>query len=134
MEATIEFLRSLYPGPQWATALAVASVLMLVASAVLAPRFVARLPADILRGGQLPAKPLPVVLARNLVAGILLIAGVAMLVLPGQGLLTLLAAVAVSTFPGRLAILRWCASRRGVLSLLNRFRRRANVPDLEPPV
>jgi len=48
-----------------------------------------------------PALALAILLLRNAVGVVLVLAGVAMLVLPGQGLLTILIGVCVMDFPGK---------------------------------
>jgi hypothetical protein len=48
-----------------------------------------------------------------------------MLVLPGQGLLTLLIAVALLDFPGKFRLQRWVATRRGVIDSINWIRKKA---------
>lgn len=62
---------------------------------------------------------------RNTLALMLIVAGVLMLVLPGQGLLTLLIGIMVSTFPGKYRLERWLVRQKGVFYALNWIRRRA---------
>jgi len=70
---------------------------------------------------------------RNAVGGVLLLAGVAMLVLPGQGLLTLFAGLLLTDLPGKrraeLALLR----RRPIRAGVDALRRRASAPRLRLP-
>ena len=63
-------------------------------------------------------------LARNLFALILLLAGIIMLVLPGQGLLTILIALALSTFPGKYRLERAIIRRPSVYRAVNWIRAR----------
>jgi Putative transmembrane protein (PGPGW) len=67
---------------------------------------------------------------KNFVGWILLLGGIAMLVLPGQGLLTILIGVSLMDFPGKRAIERKLVSRPLVLQAINRVRQRFDRPPL----
>jgi len=91
----------------WASA---ASVAMLVGSLVLLAAFVARMPSDYFASpeprpspwsNRHPALHALMRVIRNAAGLVLLVSGVAMLVLPGQGLLTILMAVILLEFPGK---------------------------------
>ena len=69
-------------------------------------------------------------IVRNAVGFVLLLVGIALLVLPGQGLLTLLAAVSLLDFPGKRRLERRLMARPKVLDAINRFRRRVGRPPL----
>jgi hypothetical protein len=73
--------------------------------------------------------------AKNLFGGLLLLLGLAMLVLPGQGLLTLLAALLLLDFPGKRRAELWLVQRPQVLRILNALRARGGRPPLRftPP-
>jgi len=51
-----------------------------------------------------------------------------MLVLPGQGVMTVLIGVALLDFPGKHRLQRWIVGRRGVLDALNWIRRKRGRP------
>jgi len=53
-----------------------------------------------------------------------------MLVLPGQGLLTILAGLVLLHFPRKHELLRWIVSRPAVLASANWVRHRAGRPPL----
>jgi hypothetical protein len=100
---------------------------------------VRRLPVDYLERSA--AAPPPRGLARwgqvlrNVVGIFLLLVGVLMLVLPGQGLLTILAALSLLDFPGKRKLEHRLLSLPRVLAAANHLRRRAgrlplHVPDL----
>ena len=133
-----EALVSRYETLLWA--LVTASVLMLIVSLIAVPWVVLRLPADYYsrhlprpRLSTLPAAlRLPLLLLKNAVGGVLLLAGIAMLFLPGQGVLTLLLALALLDFPGKLRAERWLVSRPAVFAALNWLRRRGGRPPLTP--
>lgn len=106
------------------------SVLAVVASIVLVPRFLARLPRDYLHGA--PAQPASVLarVLRNVVGVVLVLLGVAMLLLPGQGLLTLLVGLMLTDFPGKHGLVVRLLTRPKVLSIVNRLRARHQAPPL----
>jgi hypothetical protein len=64
-------------------------------------------------------------LGKNLLGCTLIAAGLAMLVLPGQGVLTILVGVMLLDFPGKLRLGRWMVARRPVHQSINWLRRRA---------
>jgi putative transmembrane protein PGPGW len=119
--------------------LVVASAIMFVASVVAVPWLLVRIPHDYFGPGRdhhLPfADRHPVVRGvllgiRNLIGVVLLIAGILMLVLPGQGILTILAALVLLHFPRKHELMRWIVSRRAVLASANWVRHRAGRPPL----
>lgn len=61
---------------------------------------------------------------RNLVGGGLVLAGAAMLVLPGQGILTILIGVCVMDFPGKHVLIEQAVRFRRVRKSLNWMRRK----------
>ena len=71
-----------------------------------------------------------VVMLKNLLGVVLLLAGVAMLVLPGQGLLTMLIGLMVMNFPGKYRLERYLVSRGPVLRSISWIRRRWGVAPL----
>jgi hypothetical protein len=117
--------------------LGVSSVVLFAASLVVVPWLVARLPADYFahrhREHPPPAHPawrLSVLVVKNLVGATLVLAGIAMLVLPGQGLLSILAGVMLMDFPGKYQLERRIVGNHTVLSALNWIRARAHKPPL----
>jgi hypothetical protein len=81
-----------------------------------------------------PPLRLLVLVAKNLLGFVLTIAGIAMLVLPGQGLLTIVVGFVLIDFPGKFRLERWMATRRPVWRSLNWLRKRAHRPELQRPV
>ena len=61
---------------------------------------------------------------KNLLGAVLLIAGIAMLVLPGQGLLTIFVSLTLLNFPGKYRLERWVISKRAVFRSINWIRKR----------
>jgi len=121
----------------WFVWLAVVSAVTLAASALLIPWFVAKLPADYFARDEHPAAwanahPLLRILlliGKNLLGVILIVLGILMLVLPGQGILTIVAGIALVDFPGRHRLVQSIVSRDPVMNALNWVRRRAKQPE-----
>src|SRR5947208_16593599 len=67
---------------------------------------------------------------KNVVGFIFLLAGIAMLVLPGQGILTMLLGLSLFDFPGKRSLERLMVSRPPVLQRINRLRE----PFTRPPI
>lgn len=123
-------------------ALALLGVVSLLATVFALPWLLVRIPEDYFRHGDRrelradwrhPLVRRVLALARNLLGGLLVIAGVAMLVLPGQGLLTILIGLVLTDFPGKYALEKRLVRRPGVLRAINWLRRRAGHPPLLPP-
>ena len=70
---------------------------------------------------------------KNLLGVIFFIAGVAMLVLPGQGILTMLIGMGLTDFPGKYRIERKIVSNKKIFKALNWVRKRAGVLPLQYP-
>jgi UPF0716 family protein affecting phage T7 exclusion len=68
---------------------------------------------------------------RNVFGSLLLVVGVLMLVLPGQGLLTILIGLTLLDFPGKRRFVRRLLMRPQVLRVINAIRRRFGVAPLQ---
>jgi hypothetical protein len=120
--------------------LGIFSLVSFVGSLIAIPIVVARLPVDHFVAPHEAADWVASSIARRLwlvlknLLGILLIAGgIMMLVLPGQGVLTILLGVAVMDLPGKWKAMRALARRPEVMKALNWMRQRADKPPLIPP-
>lgn len=71
-----------------------------------------------------------VTLLKNLVGGVLIVAGALMTVLPGQGLLTILAGLVISDFPGKKRLARRIIRIPAVFLAANKIRTNFNRPPL----
>jgi len=80
-----------------------------------------------------PALRVLVTIAKNLLGFVLLVAGIIMLVAPGQGLLTIAVSLVLLDFPGKYRLERWVATRPQVWRTIQWMRRRAKRPELERP-
>jgi hypothetical protein len=56
-----------------------------------------------------------------------------MLIVPGQGMLTIAVGLVLTNFPGKFRLERWIATRRSVWRSINWLRRRAGREPLERP-
>lgn len=118
----------------WALGLAVVSLVVVV---VLLPVFVLQLPTDyfVATRKELRAERTPLGwvwrVLRNVLGLFFVLAGGAMLVLPGQGLLTILIGLLLLEFPGKRALERRLVARPGVKAFLDRIRARRGKPPLE---
>jgi hypothetical protein len=118
------------------------SLLLFVASLLAVPWVLRRLPPDALERDVTPTlgsrqsnawRPL-FRFGRNLLGAMLLVAGVAMLVLPGQGLLTIIAALILLEVPGKWKLVRAILGYAPVLRAVNRYRVRKRLEPLRSPV
>lgn len=120
--------------------LAAASVFFFVASIIAVPMVVVRIPADYFAPERLrsrrwsdlpPAMRLALVVSKNVAGCILVAAGLIMLVLPGQGTLTIIAGLMLLDFPGKRDVERWAASRAPVRRAIDGLRVRAGRAPLD---
>ena len=119
------------PAVEWG--LGIFSVLAIVASVLFVPRFLASLPPDYLKSQfQAPPRPALLRVARNVLGVALVLLGIAMLLLPGQGVLTLLVGLLLVDFPGKHRLVTRLLSRPKVLSVVNKLRAHKNAPPLVP--
>ena len=71
--------------------------------------------------------------AKSLLGVVLLLAGLLMLVAPGQGVLTLLAGLILIEFPGKYRLERWLVTRPKVWRSMNWLRARFGSAKLKKP-
>lgn len=138
-DSPIKLIELIAPHVPWLMAV---SVLSLLIGALLAPAMILRIPSDYFlperrvplakRSGH-PAGRLLLLAAKNLLGAVLLVAGVALLFLPGQGVLTLLAGLIIMNYPGKYRFERWLVRRPYVLSAMNWLRQRYGRCPLRAP-
>lgn len=119
-------------------ALGAASIAMFVGTLVAVPIVICRLPRDIYVRRRTPSVRPPGVatalsLVRNVLGIAIVAAGVLMLVLPGQGLLTIVIGIALLDFPGKQGLERRLIGHRRVIDAMNALRARFDRPPLDPP-
>ena len=113
------------------------SVLTFIGSLVAIPWIIARLPENyFIRHRQLVAerhKSHPLLaritlVFRNALGLVFLVAGIAMLVLPGQGVITILIGLSFMDFPKKHQAVDYLVRRRRVIKLLNWIRQKEKKP------
>ena len=82
---------------------------------------------------SVPKKHFKTAVARNLLGWTLIVLGVLMLVLPGQGVLTVLAGVVLADVPGKRGMIRRLLATGPVLRAVTALRERAGQPPLLLP-
>jgi len=114
--------------------LVASSVFTFIISLILMPMMVVRIPADYFshkkRHHKRPEKYPPAVrivilIMKNVMGVVLLLAGILMLVLPGQGLFTMFVGIMMMNFPGKYKLERWIVARGPILKSINWMRKRA---------
>lgn len=142
MEALQSLLAWLEANPAVLGWLGLLSVATFAGSVLLLPVLVARLPVDYFHHRHRahdynqdrdPGAHYILVVFKNLLGFIIVLAGVAMLVLPGQGLITILIGLVVMDFPGKYALERWLVTRPSVYRGLNWLRLKMGREPMEPP-
>lgn len=121
--------------------LAASSLLVFVASLMLVPWLIVRIPADYFLGedkrrsilritGTHPFIAALLKVLRNILGIVFVVLGLLLLVLPGQGLLTILIGLAIADFPGKRRVVNWLVAHRSVHRPLNWLRQRAGKKPL----
>jgi hypothetical protein len=127
----LESIRAHEAAVMW---LAGSSVVMFIVTLIAVPWLIVRIPADYFAHGRRPRKrwadrhPLvrgALLAGKNLLGYLLIAVGIAMLVLPGQGVLTMLLGFILVDLPGKYRFERWLIARPLVLGTINRLRHRA---------
>jgi NosR/NirI family transcriptional regulator, nitrous oxide reductase regulator len=124
---------------QWMTAFSVA---LFVGSLLAVPWLVARIPTDYFmpetKGQNAFRQQHPTVsllwrILKNVLGVVLLLAGVAMLILPGQGLLTILLGVMLVDFPGKRSLELLIIRRPSISRVVRWVRQRSGRDELQIP-
>jgi hypothetical protein len=118
--------------------LTMASILGFVGSLIAIPLILVRLPADYFdtrtprhwMKDHHPVLRLSGLIVKNVVGIVFLLAGFAMLFLPGQGLLTMLIGVSLMDFPRKRELEAKMVSQPTLLGAINSMRRRFDKPPL----
>ena len=115
------------------------SLMMMVATLLTVPLIIVSLPSRYLNEKKDRLSEIqsfwrwPYLVVKNMMGVLLVLAGLAMLVLPGQGLLTLAIGLGLMNFPGKRSLIRRLIGRPRVLRTINRWRAKAHKAPLEPP-
>jgi hypothetical protein len=121
--------------------IALLSLLFWLGSLVAVPWVIVSLPTDYLSREErfFPGNPstsfwqYPYRVVKNFFGYIFILAGLAMLILPGQGLLTLALGLGLIDFPGKHHAIQRIVGQKRIFKAINRLRTRAKRPPLEPP-
>lgn len=107
------------------------SVAVFVATLVGVPRVIARLPVDYFtREPDKARHNLAWAIAKNVLGASLVALGIALLVLPGPGIVTIIAGLGLLDLPGRQRIARHLIKRAHVQRAIDAIRQRAGKPPL----
>jgi hypothetical protein len=71
------------------------------------------------------------IIVKNIIGYTLILGGILMLVLPGQGLFTILMGLILSNYPGKYTIEKRIISIPSILKTINWLRKKSNKPRLE---
>lgn len=115
--------------------LAAISLLTFALSLLLLPLLIKRIPSDYFmnlnstNGRKFRPTPfqISVLFIRNTAGVVLLLAGIAMLFLPGQGLLTIFLALLLLTFPGKKRLTSFCIKHEKVRKPINWMRKKVHA-------
>jgi hypothetical protein len=110
----------------------IVSVAMFVGMLLAVPWIVRRLPEDYFVRPP-PEHSLPIKIGRNILGGALILAGLAMLVLPGQGILTIVFGLSIIDLPIKRRALAWLLQRPKIQKGVQTLRARAGKPALLIP-
>ncbi|MBV9128178.1 MAG: hypothetical protein JO117_08845 [Verrucomicrobia bacterium] len=115
------------------------SMVLCIGGLLALPLIAARLPVDYLlrlsqgRASDESPRHWLVTLARNVAGALLLLTGVALLPLPGPGMLVIIVGLGFMDFPAKRRVLLKLVRRRSVLQPMNWVRRRVGQPNLLVP-
>ena len=121
---------------------AIVSLASFLVGLLLMPVFIARIPSDYFsrpRRTQRPVNSRQLLLqlmttsVKNVFGFTLVLAGLLMLFIPGQGLITLLVGLMIMDYPGKRSLERWLIERPRVLTAVNWLRAKYDSPPLNPP-
>lgn len=115
------------------------SIALFVAGLIALPLLARKIPADYFAHDRRPASRfahnhwalrLCLLVLKNLLAVILIVTGIAMLILPGQGLLTILVGFLLLDIPGKYRMEKWLIRRVVISKPINWLRKRGGFEPL----
>ncbi len=137
MDGLIEKLQAFIP-VKVLVGLTITSVIGFIGSLIAIPLILVRLPSDyfdtrVPRHWMKDHHPVLRVIglvAKNVIGVVFLVAGLAMLFLPGQGILTMLIGLSLMDFPGKQRLEAKLVGQPTVLSAINAMRKKFDKPPL----
>lgn len=119
--------------PRWLEiALGVLSAVLFVGTIAAVPWVIRRLPHDYFLQPR-PKRSLPKKILRNALGAMLVGLGIVMLLLPGQGVITILLGISILDLPVKDRVLRWLLGRPKIEAGVQRLRSKAGKPPLVIP-
>lgn len=124
---------------EWSLTITLCSLLMFVVGLGLAGWMIVIIPQDyfVHRPSKPNQRPVALhalwVVLRNVIGIVLIAAGIAMLFLPGQGLISILLGVAIADLPGKQKLMTWMLTAKSTRRTLNWIRRKADRAPLRFP-
>lgn len=114
----------------WTTAI---SVVFVIGTLIAAPIAIVKIPDDyfLKNKRERQHKSLAFRIGKNIVGWALILGGLAMLVLPGQGVIVTIIGVALADFPGKYRLQRWLITRGKILKTANKLRAKYGKPPLK---
>lgn len=117
------------------------SIVMFVGTIIVIPIILSRLPTNYFQHdlehtwmeGHHPLFRQVGLILKNTVGLIFLLAGIAMLVLPGQGILTMVIGVSLLDFPGKRKLEHRLLTQPMVFQAMNAIREKCSKPPFDPP-
>ena len=126
--------------PEVLIGLGISSILIFIISIVGISWFVAQIPEDYFLSlkrkpskwkEQKPIMRLAILFGKNIIGFSLIIGGLLMLVLPGQGLLTIVTGLLLINYPGKYKLEQKLVAMPSIFRALNWIRVKANKPPLK---
>jgi len=122
-------------------AIGVLSIVMFVGTLIAIPIILSRLPANYFQHdlehvwmeGYHPVLRKMGMICKNTVGLIFLLAGIAMLLLPGQGILTMVIGMSLLDFPGKRKMEHKLLTQPMVFQAMNAIRAKCSKPPFDPP-
>ncbi len=112
-----------------------ASIITFVATLIVVPMLVVRIPSDYFShrersktssySDQHPVVQGILLIGKNVFGYVFIMVGIVMLFIPGQGILTIVVGLTLLNFPGKYRLGRWLVTRRPVLRSINWLRQRS---------
>jgi hypothetical protein len=127
------FLSSLWSDESLLLIIGFISLLLFLLTLILIPWLILRIPEDyfsaqkrnpLLGRMRHPVIGITILALKNLFGVVFLVLGILLLVLPGQGLLTMLLGIIMIDFPGKYRLERWFVSQGSILRTVNWLRKK----------
>ncbi len=117
------------------------SLVLLAFSVFMLPVLIVNLPVDYFKNGKKTGRPgwmhpavyVGYVIAKNILGVVLVLFGIIMLALPGQGIVTILLGLMIIDFPGEHRLLKYILHKTRAFKAMNWLRRKKNKPPFELP-